>query len=118
MLYKVLADSVVLVHFLWVLFLIFGGVWGRRNRTVKVVHVSGLIFAVIIETCDWYCPLTHLEVWFRSRHNPAEAYAGSFIIHYLEELLYIRLPRHLVAVLTVALAGFNLWLYRGRKGPR
>jgi hypothetical protein len=30
MLYKVLADGVVAAHFLWILFLIFGGIWGRR----------------------------------------------------------------------------------------
>ncbi len=29
MLYKLIADGVVLFHFLWILFLIFGGFWGR-----------------------------------------------------------------------------------------
>ena len=65
MLYKLLADCVVLCHFLWILFLIFGGIWGRRRRWVRFVHVPALFFAFFIEISDWYCPLTHLEVWLR-----------------------------------------------------
>ncbi len=118
MVYKALADSVVLIHFLWVLFLIFGALWGSRNRGVKIVHVLGLVFASVVEVCDWYCPLTHLEVWLRSRHNPAAAYTGSFVIHYLEKVLYMQLPRPLIVMLTIALCLFNFQLYRGKKQNR
>src|SRR4030042_3541897 len=115
MIYKILADSVVLIHFLWIVFLFSGAIWGIKNRVVKIFHISGLVFAFVIQIFDWYCPLTHLEVWLRSKHNPALTYAGSFIIHYVERIVYIELSRNLIIVLTLVLCGCNVWLYLKKK---
>ena len=115
MVYKILADIVVLIHFLWILFLFFGAIWGVRNRPIKIFHLSGLAFAFIIQVFDWYCPLTHLEVWLRSKHSPTLTYGGSFIIHYVEEIVYIDLSRYLVLIFTILLCGFNAWFYLRRK---
>ena len=120
MLYKVLADFVVFVHFLWILFLIFGGLIGIRIRMVKVAHVAGLIFAALIQVVGWYCPLTDLEVLLRSKESPGAAYGGSFIIHYLEKIVYVEVPRGAIILLTILLCLFNAWLYfkKGEKGRR
>jgi len=117
MLYKIIADIVVSVHLLWILFLIFGALWGRRNSTVRIIHISGLAFAMIIQVFDWYCPLTDLEVLLRSKHNPALSYTGSFIIHYVEKIVYIELSRELIFALCIILCGINAWLYlsKGQK---
>jgi hypothetical protein len=114
MLYKLLADSVVLFHFLWILFLIFGGFWGKRHQLVRLVHIPALVFAFFVEVFDWYCPLTHLEVWLREKHDPGLAYSGSFIVHYLERLIYLDADRRVIVVLTMLLCGVNGWLYCGR----
>jgi len=111
MLYKISADTVVLIHFLWIVFLFLGAFWGIKNRVVKIFHLSGLVFALIIQVFDWFCPLTHLEVWLRSRHDLALTYAGSFIVHYVERIVYIELSRTLILVLTLMLCGLNMWLY-------
>jgi len=111
MLYKISADTVVLIHFLWIVFLFLGAFWGIKNRVVKIFHLSGLVFALIIQVFDWFCPLTHLEVWLRSRHDLALTYAGSFIVHYVERIVYIELSRTLILVLTLILCGLNMWLY-------
>jgi hypothetical protein len=115
MLYRILADIVVLIHFLWIIFLFLGGLWGGRSKAVKIFHLSGLSFALILQIFNWYCPLTHLEVWLRSRQDSGLTYAGSFIIHYVEEIVYIELSRHLILILTLFLCGFNVWFYL-RKG--
>jgi hypothetical protein len=115
MVYKVLADIVVFVHFLWILFLIFGVFWGIRNRKVKVIHIFALAFAVIIQVFNWYCPLTHLEAWLRAKHDPSVSYAGSFVTHYIEKIVYIELSPTLIFVLTIFLGGFSSWLYLKRK---
>lgn len=109
--YRILADITVLIHFSWILFLILGAFWGIKYRTIKIFHISGLVFAFVIQIFDWYCPLTHLEVWLRSKHDPALAYTGSFIIYYLEAIVYIELPRYLIFILTVFICGFNSWFY-------
>jgi hypothetical protein len=114
MIYKILADSVVLTHFLWIFFLFFGAIWGIKNKAVKVFHVSGLIFAFVIQIFGWYCPLTYLEVWLRSKHDTALTYTGSFIFHYVEKIVYIELSRNLILILTLFLCGFNAWFYLRR----
>ena len=118
MIYKILADMVVLIHFLWILFLFFGAFFGRRNKTIKILHLFGLAFAIWIQIVGWYCPLTHLEVWLRLKHSPELAYTGSFIVHYVEKLVYLELSRPLVFVLTVFLIAFNVWIYLPRGAPR
>ena len=114
MVYRVLADTVVLIHFLWILFLFSGAIWGRKHRTIKILHLSGLAFALIIQLFDWYCPLTYLEVWLRSSYNPEITWAGSFIIHYAEKIVYLELSRILVFVFTLLICCFNGWLYLRR----
>jgi hypothetical protein len=117
MLHKILADIVVLIHFLWIIFLFLGALWGIKNKAVRIFHLSGLAFAFLIQIFGWYCPLTYLEVWLRSRHDFALTYTGSFIIHYVEEVVYVELPRILILFFTLLLCGLNVWIYfRKRKG--
>lgn len=116
MLYGWLADAVVSIHFLWILFLILGGYWGRKNRRVGRIHLPGLAFAFLVEVFDWYCPLTHLEVWLRGKGAQA-GYVEPFITHYLNTLIYIEQPHALIVSLTVLLCASNAWLYLS-KGKR
>jgi hypothetical protein len=102
---------VVLVHFLWIVFLFLGAVLGVRFKTIKIIHLSALCFAILIQVFDWYCPLTYLESWFRSKYDSALTYSGSFIIHYVEKLVYLEISRSLIFILTVFLCIFNGWLY-------
>lgn len=115
--YKILADMVVLVHLLWILFLIFGAFPGVRNKAIKIFHISGLVFAFVIQIFGWYCPLTHLEVWLRAKHDPSLSYAGSFIIYYVEGLIYIEISAWLIFSLTLLLIVFNVCFYL-RKGVK
>jgi ABC-type multidrug transport system permease subunit len=115
MIYKILADLVVFSHFLWVLFLFFGALFGRRNRGIQVFHLAGLSYAVILQISGWYCPLTDLEVWLRSKHDPDLVYTGSFIVHYVEEIVYVELSRSFVIAFSVFLLGLNIGLYLKRK---
>ncbi len=111
MIYKILADIVVFIHFLWILFLIFGALIGVKYKSIKILHISGLVFSVVIQIFGWYCPLTHLEAWLRIKHDLTPAYAGSFIVHYLEKAVYLPVPRLLIFALTIILSAFNSWFY-------
>lgn len=119
MVFSVLADIVVFIHLLWIVFLVIGAFPGVRYRTVKVIHIAGLAFSFIIQIAGWYCPLTYLEIWLRSLHDPAHSYAGSFISHYIEKIVYLEVSRLTVFVLTVLLIIINIWIYRkGEKSSR
>jgi hypothetical protein len=111
MLYGIFADTVVFAHFLWILFLITGAFWGVKHQPVMMVHVAGLIFAIVSQVFGWYCPLTYLEVWLREMQQVSQAYPGSFIAHYVEKLVYIDMPPAAIFLLTLALAGLNVCVY-------
>lgn len=117
MILSILADITVLIHLLWILFLILGAVAGVKYRAAKIIHLSGLAFAFVIIMFGWYCPLTYLEVWLRQQHDPALSYTGSFIAHYIEKLVYLEMSHSALMVLTILLVGFNIWIY-GRKKNR
>lgn len=111
MFYKIAADIVVLIHFLWIVFLIVGAFPGRKNKWVKIFHIGGIAFAIIIQVFGWYCPLTHLEIWLRRMHDPSLSYEGSFIIYYVEKLVYFNLSPEIIFGMTVGLLLLSAWLY-------
>lgn len=111
MLFKILADIVVSVHFLWIPFLFLGALLGVRNKVIKMVHLSGLVFAIMVQVFGWHCPLTHLGFCLRSKYDPTLAYAESFIVRYVEKLVYLELSYSLIFVFTIFLWAFNGWLY-------
>lgn len=102
---------VVLIHFLWIVFLIFGAVPGVRIRAVRIIHLAALAFALIIQIFGWYCPLTYLEIWLRNRHDPGLSYFGSFIVHYLEKIVYLDVSFDLIFALTIILIVINVVVY-------
>lgn len=111
MFYQIAADIVVFLHFLWIVFLMFGAFIGRRYRWVKRVHIPGIIFAVIIQYFGWYCPLTHLEIWLRKKNPALEDYTGSFIIYYVNKIVYIELPADVIMKLTILLIIISTFVY-------
>lgn len=115
-LYLFFAHLVVIAHLSWILFLIFGFFLGAKNRYVKYLHISGWFFALFLAVSDLYCPLTYLEQWLRKKAG-AQSYEGSFIIHYLEKIIYIELPPDVLRLGTLALFLFNMLLYT-RKGKK
>ncbi len=118
MLWKLAADLVVVIHLLWILFIIFGALIGRRIVWVKWLHIGALAFSVVLQIFHWICPLTYLEVWLRSRHGRSLAYSGDFIAHYAEELVYLTAPPGVVLGVTFAVIGLSLWAYWPQGHPR
>jgi hypothetical protein len=114
-LYIIVADIVVFIHFFWIVFLIFGALWGRRYPRIKRIHVGGILFAILIQIVGWYCPLTYLEAWLRSMYDSTHSYKGTFIVHYIEKIVYIDLSPVTVFIMTVFLALVSARLYMHKK---
>lgn len=85
--YVFLADLTLLVHALFVLFVVFGGVAVLRWRWLARFHLPAAVWGVLIELGGWVCPLTYLENHFR-RLGGESGYRGTFIEQYLEPVLY------------------------------
>lgn len=104
------ADAVVVLHLLWIVFLILGAIPGRRRAWVKWMHLASLAFSVALQVFHWICPLTHLEVWLR-KLGGAQPYEGTFIRHYVERFVYAEIPRGVVFTGTLAVIVFSAWMY-------
>ena len=86
-LYQLAADGLVLVHFLFILFVIAGGLLVRKNSRWAYVHLPAALWAATVELTGWYCPLTPLENWLRLQGG-GTMYTSSFVEQYLLPLLY------------------------------
>jgi hypothetical protein len=87
MVYRVCADAVVIIHALFVAFVVLGGFVAWRWRRVAWVHVPAAVWGVAIEFGGWVCPLTPLENALRARAGLA-GYSGGFVEHHVIGWLY------------------------------
>ncbi|CAN7531054.1 DUF2784 domain-containing protein [Cupriavidus necator] len=117
-----LADLVVIVHGLFILFVVAGGLLALRWPRVAWLHLPAAAWGVLIEWSGWICPLTPLENTLRQAAGQA-GYSGGFVERYLLPLIYpagltpaVQLWLGLV-VLVVNAAVYALW-WRRRRAAR
>ncbi|UCD86798.1 MAG: DUF2784 domain-containing protein [Desulfobacterales bacterium] len=120
MVYKLLSDFVILVHFSWIIFILFGFLVALKFHKVALIHAAGLAFTLVLNLGGWYCPLTYLETYLHSLHHGELSYGGSFITHNLQKLIYLQLDEIYLRIGAVAWVGLNmggyaLWLKKQRR---
>lgn len=105
------AEAVVVVHFLFILFVVMGGLLVLRRPRLAWAHLPAALWGALIEFAGWVCPLTPLEVRLRVAAGE-EPYSGGFVAHYLLPLVY---PDELTKGVQVALGllvlGVNAAVY-------
>ena len=104
MLYRLLADATVVLHLVFVVFVVAGGLLVLRWPRAAWLHVPAAAWGALIEFAGWICPLTPLENWLR-RQGGQVAYSTSFVEHYLIPILY---PQSLTHEMQWILGGFVL----------
>ncbi|MEZ8099058.1 DUF2784 domain-containing protein [Vibrio bivalvicida] len=87
MIYRMLADLVVILHLLFIVFALFGGVLVLWRLYMLFVHIPAALWAVAISFKGWVCPLTPLENKLRLSAG-AEGYPGGFVEHYIIPIIY------------------------------
>ncbi|HEV8580563.1 MAG TPA: DUF2784 domain-containing protein [Thermoanaerobaculia bacterium] len=87
MLYRALADLVVVLHCGFVLFVVLGGLLALRWPRAAWFHLPAAVWGIGIEFVQGVCPLTPLENRFRRLGGEA-GYPGGFVEHYLLPVLY------------------------------
>jgi hypothetical protein len=105
-LYRLLADLVVVLHAGFVLFVVLGGLVALRWPRAAWLHLPVVAWGAGIEFMGGVCPLTPLENRLRQLGGEA-GYAGGFVEHYLLPALY---PEALTREVQYALGGFVLAL--------
>jgi len=101
MLNLLLAESLVLLHFCFILFVLLGGLLALKWPRVIWCHLPAVVWGVIVETLGLICPLTPLENRYRVLAGQ-EGYAEDFVSHHLLPIIY---PANLNVDLQLVLAG-------------
>lgn len=87
MIYRLLADAVLVLHLGFIVFVLLGGFLVARWPRLAWLHVPAVVWGAWIEFTAGGCPLTPLEVSLRVRGGEA-GYSGGFIEHYVAGLIY------------------------------
>jgi len=105
--FRFLADILLLTHFAFVLFVVFGLVlillgklrqWNWvRNPWFRIAHLCAIGIVVLESWLRLVCPFTRWEMELRQRAGDA-SYPGSFIAHWLDRLLYYQAPEWVFTV--------------------
>ncbi len=119
MVFRFLADAVVIFHLAFVAFALFGGLLVIKWKRLAWIHIPSAAWAVIMEFTGMICPLTPLENYFRNKGG-LSGYDTGFVEHYIMPILY---PESLDSSLQIVLgilvivvnAGIYAWVFRQSK---
>ena len=118
MIWKILADGVLLLHLGFILFVMLGGIPVRWRRWMALVHLPCVAYGAAVEHWAWICPLTPLENRLRALAGE-RGYAGGFVEHHLVPMVYPEALTPAVGnALALAVVAVNVavyaWALRGR----
>ena len=109
--YELAADLTLIVHFAFIIFVVFGGILFLISTKIIYVHVPALIWGIYIELTHSVCPLTYLENWFLQKVN-LSIYSEGFIQNYLVPIVYpTNLTDDLQTYIAIVLIIANMIMY-------
>jgi hypothetical protein len=77
----------------------------------RILHLFGIVYVVLLAVLRQYCPLTILENTLRARYNPILTYPGSFIVHYINRLVYPDVNPLILLIPTIFIAVFTVVIF-------
>ncbi|RJX25651.1 MAG: DUF2784 domain-containing protein [Desulfurivibrio sp.] len=111
MLYRLAADLLVVIHLLFIIFVITGGFLVLRWPRLTYLHIPAAMWGALIEFQGWICPLTPLEQQLRQAGGQS-AYSGGFVEHYVEPVVYpAGLTREMQIIFGFMVVAINLLAY-------
>ena len=87
LLYRVAADLLVLLHLVFIIFVVAGGLAVFKWHWLAYLHIPAAIWGTLIEYKGWICPLTPLENSLRQLAG-VKGYTEGFIEHYILQVVY------------------------------
>ena len=104
MLYHFGANTIAIIHFGFILFVVLGGLLVLRWPRLMWLHLPAAIWGALIEFAGWYCPLTSWENRLL-RKAGAAGYQEGFVSHYIFAIIY---PDGLTRGIEIAIGLFVL----------
>jgi hypothetical protein len=104
-------EAVLAIHFVWVLFAVFGGFLGFSDLGWLWLHAPAVIWSAVVNFAGWTCPLTPLEKELRRRAS-ISGYEGGFVEHYIAPLVYPGgMPRRMELIAGFSITAWNALVY-------
>ena len=111
MLYRLAADLLVLLHLLFILYVIAGGLAVFKWPWTAFLHLPAAVWGALIEFRGWVCPLTPLENRLRQLAGE-DGYTEGFIEHYILQVVYPPgLTRDMQMTLGTIVVAINVLVY-------
>ncbi len=86
--YLILTQLTVILHLMFILFVVVGGFFARSRRWITIVHLSAVAWGIYAELSPGVaCPLTSLENHFGYLAG-LSTYKEDFITRYLIPIIY------------------------------
>ena len=85
--YELFANLTLIMHLIFILFVIFGGLLFFIFSKIIYIHLPALLWGIYIELTNSVCPLTFLENWFLYK-GELTTYSNDFINNYLFPIIY------------------------------
>ena len=109
--YEFAANLTLIIHFAFIIFVVFGALLLFVATKIFYVHIPALIWGIYIELTHSVCPLTYLENWFLQKAN-LTIYSEGFIQNYLLPIVYPKnLTEDLQTYLAIVLIVANMIMY-------
>ena len=120
MTYHLLADAILVIHLAWIVFMLYGFVLTVRafwrpafwNRWLfRTVHLGGIIVVAGLEILGKYCPLTIWENSLRQHYHPTTQTPSSFVLGWIEKLIYPDVSPLVYLIPTYGIALFTIVMF-------
>jgi hypothetical protein len=119
--YRTGADLVMVVHLLFIIFVVGGVYLAWKWPRISWAHIPAVVYGAMVEFAGFACPLTLLENDLRHRAGEV-GYSGGFVDHYLIKVIYPPGLTHgmqiALGVLLLLSAVLGYWGFLRRHGWR
>ena len=109
--YEIAANLILIVHFIFILFVVFGGLLFFISKKNILIHLPAFAWGSYVELSNSICPLTYVENWFLQKAN-LTTYSKDFIQNYLVPIVYpANLNNNIQIFLGIILILINIFIY-------
>ena len=109
--YEFLATLTLIIHFLFIILVVFGGLLFFIKKWMILIHLPTLIYGIYVEFTQSICPLTYLENMLLQKAK-LTTYSTSFIQNYLVPIIYpVNLTKDIQINLGISLIVLNAVIY-------
>ena len=109
-LYSGLASVVLVLHTLFILWVVFGAFLAWSRPALRWLHIVSLVWGILTDVLYWPCPLTFAENTLELKAG-IQPYQGGFLLHYLDKVIYPDISPTVLTVAALIVCALNLGFY-------